>query len=364
MTAPERAPRRPTARRARGAMHALWRGGAVLAALALSACATDTRTVVRVYTPHGTELLADLKARFLRLRPELDVEWVELGSQQILERVRAEHRAPQADVWFGAPSDLLDRAAGEGLLADYSPAWASAIPADAKDTAGFWYGTYLTPEVIGYNASALKGTDAPRDWADLADPRFRGKLVLRDPVPSGTMRVIFGAMLQRSITQTGTTEAGWRWLEGVDANTRTYAASPAELVQRLGRREGVVTMYAMPDLAVIEPRTAIPVKVVIPPSGTPLVVDGVAVVAGAPHSDAARAFVDFVSSREMLLVAARDHKRIPARNDIPADSLPPWIRQAQRELLPMALDRRLMADSLGGWMQRWEARVRGHFRGS
>ncbi|MBI3790434.1 MAG: extracellular solute-binding protein [Gemmatimonadetes bacterium] len=332
-------------------------------ALLLAACATDTRTVVTVYTPHGTELMADVKARFERLRPELDIQWVELGSQAILERVRAEHNAPKADVWFGAPSDLFDRAAVEGLLADYSPSWASAIPADAKDTAGFWYGTYLTPEVIGYNTAALKPGEAPRDWADLAEPRFKGRLVLRDPVPSGTMRAIFGAMLQRSMTQTGSTEAGWRWLERVDANVREYTASPTLLYQQLGRRDGVVTMYTMPDLATLQVRQNIPVKVVIPLSGTPLLVDGVAIVAGAPHGDAARAFVDFVTSRDILLVAARDHLRIPARNDIPADSLPRWIRDAQREIVPMAIDRRLMADSLASWMAQWDTRVRGHFKG-
>ncbi len=334
-----------------------------LLALALAACAKDTRTVITVYTPHGTELMSDVKARFERTYPTIDVKWVEMESREALERVRAEKASPKADVWFGAPSELFDEAANEGLLASYASSWSGAIAADAKDTAGFWYGTYLTPEVIGYNSEAVKPADAPRDWADLAEPRWRGKLVMRDPVASATMRSIFGAMLQRSITQTGSTEQGWRWLERVDANTREYTASPTDLYQKLGRKSGVVTMYNMPDLASLQARTKIPVKVVIPASATPLLVDGIAIVRGSAHEAAARTFLDFVVSKPIMLITAREHLRIPARNDIPTDSLPAWIRDAQKAMLPMAMDRRLMADSLNAWMTAWDTRVRGRFRG-
>ena len=334
-----------------------------LLALALSACVSDTRTRITVYTPHGRELMTDLKARFERAHPTIDIDWVDLASQEVLDRIRAERGAPKADVWFGAPSEMFDRAAAEGLLVPYAPSWANAISADAKDTAGFWYGTYLTPEVIGYNTVAVKAADAPRDWADLAEPRWKGKLVLRDAAPSGTMQAIFGAMLQRSISQTGSTAQGWRWLERIDANTREYTASPTILFQKLGRRDGVVTMYNMPELATLAVRNNIPVKAVIPASGTPLLVDGIAIVRGAPHPEAATVFVNFVASKEVMLIAAREHLRIPARNDITPESLPPWIRDAQKAIVPMALDRKLMADSLAVWMKAWDARVRNRFRG-
>ena len=334
-----------------------------LAALCLAgACAKDSRTVITVYTPHGTELMADVQARFERAYPTIDVKYVVMESREVLDRVRAEKASPKADVWFGAPSELFDRAANEGLLVAYAPSWANTIPADAKDTAGFWYGTYLTPEVIGYNSEAVKAADAPRDWADLADPRWKGKIVIRDPVPSATMRAIFGAMLQRSISQTGSTDAGWKWLERIDANTREYTPSPSDLYQKLGRKIGVVTMYNMPDLATLQARSKIPIKVVIPSSGTPLLVDGIAIVAGSAHEAAARTFLDFVVSKPMLYIAAREHLRMPTRTDLSADSLPAWIKDTQKVMLPMAMDRGLMADSLNAWMTAWDTRVKNRFR--
>ena len=202
-----------------------------------------------------------------------------------------------------------------------------------------------------------------RDWDDLALPRWKGKLVIRDPVPSGTMRAIFGAILQRSILETGNTDRGFDYLRKLDANTREYTASPTILYQKLGRREGVITLYNMPDLATLQERTKIPVKAVIPSSGTPVLVDAIAIVKGARHPEEAKAFYNFIASREQMMIAAKDHLRIPARNDIPLDSLPQWIRTAKTQIKPMPLDRQLMADSLNVWMTYWDTHIRNRFRG-
>ena len=335
---------------------------AVIAVAALAGCAKDSRTVVTVYTPHGVELMGDLQARFERDNPNIDIEWVDLGSQVVLDRLRAEKDAPKADLWFGAPGVLFEIAAREGLLDVFVPSWAASVPAEARDSAGYWIGTYLTPEVIGYNSAAVRPADVPRDWDDLIDRKWRGKLVMRDPMGSGTMRVIFGALLQRSLEETGSTERGFDYLRKLDANTREYTSSPALLYQKLGRKQGVVTLYNMSDMATLEARTRIPVKAVIPRSGTPLLVDGIAIVRGARHAEQAKLFFNFVASREMMLVAARDHERIPARTDLVADSLPQWIREATREIKPMALDRRLMGDSLDRWMRFWAGKIKGKYR--
>jgi hypothetical protein len=49
---------------------------------------------------------------------------------------------------------------------------------------------------------------------------------------------------------------------------------------------------------------------------------------------------------------------MPARGDVPDDSLPPWIREAHAQIRPMPLDRQMLADSLDSWMKYWDAHVR------
>ena len=329
---------------------------------ALLACAgSDHRTPLIVYSPHAKDLLTYYEQGFEATHPNIDVQWSDMGSQDILDRLRSERANPQADVWFGAPAETFSRAAKEGLLEPYTPTWASAVQPEARDAGNRWYGTYLTPEVIAYNSQAVAAADAPRDWDDVLDPKWKGKVIIRDPIPSGSMRAIFGAIISRELKRTGTTKAGFNWLRRLDANTKEYVITPTMLYLKLGQKEGLVSMYNMPDIVAL--RDKYPIASQIPASGTPLLVDAIALVRGSKHLDAAKEFYEFVTTPTALRAAADKFVRIPARTDIAPDSLPPWIRQARAEIKPMALDQQLLADSLDSWMKYWDANVRNCCRG-
>jgi iron(III) transport system substrate-binding protein len=333
------------------------------AAVMLAGCGGDGRTVLTVYSPHGKDMLEYYEQAFEQAHAGVDVQWVDMGSQEVLDRLRAEAANPQADVWFGAPAETFSKAAKEGLLASYRPTWASAVPADAREARDLWYGTYYTPEVIAYNTQAVSAAEAPKDWDDVLDPKWRGKVIIRDPVASGSMRAIFGGIIARSIAQTGSPEAGYEWLRRLDANTKEYTLNPTLLYQKLGRQEGLISLYNMPDIATLRERFNIPVTYVIPSSGTPLLVDAIAVVKGTKRPRAARQYYEFVTTREALLEAARRFRRIPVRTDISTDSLPPWIREALAKIRPMPGDQRMIADSLDVWMTYWDTRIRNSRRG-
>jgi iron(III) transport system substrate-binding protein len=333
------------------------------AAVTLAGCAGDGRAVLIVYSPHGKDMLEHYERTFEETHPGVDVQWVDMGSQEVLDRLRAEAANPQADVWFGAPAETFSKAAKEGLLAPYRPTWAGAVLPEARDPRDLWYGTYLTPEVIAYNTEAVSAAEAPRDWDDVLDPKWRGKVVIRDPVASGSMRAIFGGIIARAVAQTGSPEAGYEWLRRLDANTKEYTLNPTLLYQKLGRQEGLISLYNMPDIATLRERFNIPVTYVIPASGTPLLVDAIAIVKGTKRPAAARQYYEFVTTREAMLEAASRFRRIPARTDIPTDSLPVWIREARAQIRPMPGDPRMLADSLDAWMTYWDRHIRNSRRG-
>ncbi|MGI8496333.1 MAG: extracellular solute-binding protein [Gemmatimonadaceae bacterium] len=340
-----------------------WLAGATLAALA--ACSGgDRRTVLTVYSPHGKDLLGYFEQEFEQAHPEIDVQWVDMGSQEVLDRLRAEAANPQADVWFGAPAESFRHGVTDKLLDVYQPSWASAIPPDARDPDGRWFGTYLTPEVIAYNSKAVSDSEAPRDWDDVIDPKWKGKVLIRDPIASGSMRAIFGGIIARSVAQTGSPNAGYDWLRRLDANTKEYTLNPSILYQKLGRQEGVITLYNMPDIATLQQRIGIPVKYVVPASGTPVLVDAIALVHGSKHPREAKLFYEFVTTKHSLIVAADKFVRIPARTDIAPDSLPQWIREAMPQLKPMVVDRKALDLHLDEWMKYWDANIRNRSRGS
>ena len=331
---------------------------ATLIGVAVSCAGGDKRTPLIIYSPHGKDLLQYYEQEFEKTHPAVDVQWVDMGSQDVLDRLRSERANPQADVWFGAPSETFARAANEGLLEPYRPSWAAQMADDEHDAKDRWYGTYLTPEVIAYNSETVPAADVPKDWDDVLDPKWKGKIIIRDPIPSGSMRAIFGAIIIRELKRTGSTKAGFDWLRRLDANTKEYVISPTMLYQKLGQREGVLSLYDMPDIETLRQTTKYPIASRIPSSGTPLLVEGIAIVRGTKHAAAAKEFYEFVTTPQALVTAAQRFVRMPARSDVPSDSLPAWIRDARAQIKPMALDRQLLADSLDSWMKYWDAHVR------
>lgn len=329
------------------------------AAAALSACAADNGQVIVVYSPHGREMLEAFERRFEELHAGVDVQWVDMGSQEVLDRIRSERANPQADVWWGAPASMFEDAAAEGLLEKFEPSWADALPPDARNAEGYWHGTYVTPEVIAYNSDAVAPEDVPRDWDDVLDPRWSGQILIRDPLASGTMRTIFGMVMHRGLRETGDTAAGYDWLRRLDAQTKEYVLNPTLLYQKLARREGLITLWTMPDIEMIKAQAGLPLEYVLPASGTPLPVDGVAVVAGSRHPELAREFVEFVGGTEGILLAAREHFRVPARTDIPPDSLPERLRAALEAIVPEPLDWTLLQERTPAWMRYWDENIRG-----
>lgn len=335
------------------------RHGLTVLLIGAAACGRgESRTSLVVYSPHGKDLLQYYEKAFEQSHPAVDVQWVDMGSQDVLDRLRSEKANPQADIWFGAPAETFARAANEGLLEPYRPTWAAQIPNESHDAQDRWYGTYLTPEVIAYNSQVVTPADVPKDWDDVLDPKWKGKIILRDPIPSGSMRAIFGGIIIRELKRTGSTAAGFDWLRRLDANTKEYVISPTMLYQKLGQREGVLSLYDMPDIETLRQTTKYPIASQIPSSGTPLLVEGIGIVRGTKHAAIAKQFYEFVTTPEALRVAAEKFVRMPARRDIPSDSLPQWIRQAREQIRPMSLDQRLLADSLDSWMKYWDAHVR------
>lgn len=323
----------------------------LLAGLTLSACSGDGRERVLVYSPHGKEMLTAYEEAFEAEHPDVDIQWLDMGSQDAYERIRTERQNPQASVWWGAPQTLFMQAAEEDLLAPFEPSWANAVPATARDAEGRWYGTYLTPEGLLYNTETVG--DVPADWDALLDPAWRDRLLIRSPLASGTMRTIWGAMILRQPT----VEDGYRWLARLDENTKAYAADPTQLYLRIARQEADLTLWNLPDTYLQAQDGGYPFAFAAPVGGIPILVDGIAIPAGAPSPERAKQFVEFVTTEAALLDQAERFHRIPARTDVPRDRLPAWMRDSS--LVPMDLDWRRLADEGDTWMQVWDEQIKG-----
>jgi iron(III) transport system substrate-binding protein len=329
-----------------------------LSIVALVGCAGDGRVPLVVYSPHGRDLLRLSERMFEAANPDVDVRTLDMGSQEVLDRVRSERMNPQADVWFGGPSSLFARAVADSLLQPYRPSWADATPERGHGPNDMYFSAYETVAVIVYNDSAVSAAEAPRDWDDLLDPRWTGRVLVRFPLASGTMRTLFGMIMLRSLAATGDTTAGAAWLRRLDRQTRDYPLNPALLHQKMLRQEGVITMWDLPDILGQRERGN-PFSFVLPSSGTPVIEDAIAIVRGAKQPDAARRFVEFVGSSAFQIQATREAFRLPARSDLPSDSLPPWARDVMANLVVEDIDWDVLAARGAEWMTYWERNIQG-----
>ena len=309
-----------------------------------------------IYTPHGQDLLRDFVARYKQQHPDVEVQFLDMGSRQVLERVRAERNRPQADLWWGAAHTTFQTAADENLLTPYRPTWSDKVVAASKDPQDRWYGTYETPEVIVYNTEAVKPEEAPRDWDDVLDPKWHDKVLIRNPNPSDTMLVIFGSIILRTYKNTGSPEQGYEWLRRLDANVHEYTADGTLLMQKLGRREGLISMYNMPDVRLYKEQKNFPIDYVIPSSGSPVVTDGIAILRGAPNEEEAKRFYEFVTTKESLVHAAKTYYRIPSRTDIDRAELPSWMNES---FIRLPLDWELLRKEGPNWISYWDTEIRG-----
>src|SRR6266542_4003535 len=182
----------------------------------LAACRRDSRIPLVLYSPHGRDLLGLVERTYEAKHPDVDVRWLDMGSQEVYDRVRSEKANPQADVWFGGPNTIFARGVRDDLLEPYRPSWAAAIPPESRQRRDLFFGVYRTPAVLVYT--------------------------------SGTMRAIFGMILARSISETGSPERGFQWLSRLDAQTKEYVMNASVLVEKVARREGLVTVWDLPDV--------------------------------------------------------------------------------------------------------------------
>ncbi|MEO2215549.1 extracellular solute-binding protein [Chromobacterium vaccinii] len=147
---------------------------AALAAVAGPALAEE----VVVYSARGEQLLKPIVEAYKK-ETGVNVKLVSDKEGPLMERLRAEGRNSPADLLLTVDAGNLWQAERLGLLkAVKSPVLDANIPAHLRDPANQWYGLSIRARTIFYNTQKVKPSQLS-SYADLADPKWKGKLCLR-----------------------------------------------------------------------------------------------------------------------------------------------------------------------------------------
>jgi iron(III) transport system substrate-binding protein len=242
--------------------------------------------------------------------PKVEVSFVRDGTPRIMAKLRAELEAgaPRADVLLIADSVTMEGLKAEGRLLAHDKADVAAYPAGIHDPQKAWFATKLITTGIVYNTkAALK----PQSWLDLARPEAKNLVAMPSPLTSG-------AALIHAITLTGSLAKGWGYYEELQGNGALAAGGNGDVLRQVATGEKLYGMI-VDFMAIREKAKGAPLEFVFPSEGVSAVSEPVAILKTTTNPEAAKAFVDFLISRqgqELALkqgyVAAHPEVALPA----------------------------------------------------
>jgi iron(III) transport system substrate-binding protein len=289
--------------------------GAAIAVLMAGGDAPAQQTTLTVYTTTASEDLARYRDRFNKAHPNIRINWVRDSTGTIAAKILAEKANPQADVIHILGITELIAIAKEGLLMPYTPKGSERVDPKFRDKNDppHWTGLYAFEACICYNTVEGKKKNLPRpaSWKELADPIYKGHLVMPNPNSSGT-----GFMTISAWMQTWGEPTTWDFLDRLHQNVATYVHSGSAPCVMTATGEFPVSI-SFSFRGAKEKAKGAPIDIILPSEGVGWEGNGVAIMKSTKHPEAAKILADWAVSDDAFKLYAEDYAVI-ARTDIPS----------------------------------------------
>ena len=214
------------------------------------------------------------------------------GGERIFSRVAQEYAAglhvPDAVSTGDAAQFIAWKRSG--LLAAYVPDdVVKHIPAEHRDPDGHYATVRSSLCVMAYNTQLVNSAEAPKSFADLLDPKWKGKIVKAHPSYSGTIMTSTYQMVR---------ELGWTYLEKLAQQQLLQIQSATDTPKKVVLGERPVMADGNESNVLLLKEAGQPIEVVYPAEGTPSIVQPSAIFKAAPHPNAARLFQNYLFTVE------------------------------------------------------------------
>jgi iron(III) transport system substrate-binding protein len=257
------------------------------------------------YTSMNIDDSQPLLDAFMKKYPFIKAELWRGSSEKVLNKIQTETRAGKF---------LFDVVAVNAFEAGFIKANKLAlpyIPPSAKvyrrgfvDPEGYWVDVYDNYYVLGYNTRLVTKAEAPKSWEDLLDPRWKGKFAM-DPEDHPWFLALQQAWGKEKAERYGRALAGQavQWRKGHTLIAQLLTAGEFHL--------GLVYAHRIEELK----QKGAPVDWVTTTDPIPVEVHPILIAAKAQHVNAAKLFVEFVTSKEGQSLI-KGFGRIPAHPEL------------------------------------------------
>jgi iron(III) transport system substrate-binding protein len=239
------------------------------------------------YTSIDLSVAEKIAKSFEAKYPGVAVRVERSGAERVFQRIGQEYGSNVRAVDVANSSDAAHFIAWkrDGWLAPYVPEdVARFYPAEQRDADGMFATFRVTLSVIGYNTNLVKADDAPKSFADLLDPKWKGKIVKSHPGYSG------GAM---TATYQTSRDLGWEFFEKLARQSVMQVQSMTDPPKKLALGERAVMSDGAEYVLALLKEDGKPVEPVYATEGSPLIVGPNGIFKAAPNPNAARLFQSF-----------------------------------------------------------------------
>ena len=230
--------------------------------------------------------------------PGIKCELHRSGSSKLYNRYRQEARGKifRADVIhtsnIGQFITMHDKLK---FIAPYKPKGSDNFVSNFKTDDGRWTILRASVMVPVYNSKLVKPDQVPTSYLDFLKPEWKNKLVIADPNYGGFATITMIATVNKF---------GMDYYEKLAANNPRRWGSAAGTLTLVERGEALMTTGAVAYTTYNHIKKGEPIKMAVPKEGVPFVRSPAAVLAKAPHPNAARVFMDFLFSQEVQQLLA------------------------------------------------------------
>ncbi len=236
--------------------------------------------------------LAEIVGKAFETKFAVPVRVERAGAERIFTRIGQEYASGIHTVDAVSTGDAAQFLTWKRLdmLAAYMPEdVARHIPAAHRDPDGCFATARSSLCIIAYNTEMVAAQDAPKSFADLLDPKWKGKMVKAHPSYSGTVMTSTFQMVR---------ELGWEYLEKLGKQNVLQIQSATDTPKKVVLGERAVMADGNEYNVLLLQESGKPIAPVYASEGSPLIVQPSAIFAAAPHPKAARLFHNYLFTVE------------------------------------------------------------------
>ena len=246
---------------------------------------------VNYYTSTDLPVAEKVAKAFEAKYPGIAVRVERSGAERVFQRIGQEYASNIHAVDVVNSSDAAHFIVWkrDGILAPYVPEDVARYPAEHRDVDGQFASFRVWLSIIAYNTNLVKPEDGPKSFADLLDPKWKGKIVKAHPGYSGTIMTATYQM-QRDL--------GWSYFEKLAKQNIMQVQSSADPPKKLDLGERAV-MADGNEYNIFQLKEAgRPVEPVYATEGSPLIIGPNGIFKSSPNPNAAKLFQSFCLGRE------------------------------------------------------------------